>query len=112
MAWAMLAVLVACLGLEPPLSVASDDIQHRLGFYLALTLAFTPFMVVGAVMVARRPGNVIGWLLSAVGLLTATGTLALEHAEYAYVTRPGSLPGALPAASRTGTSPAARRPTR
>lgn len=98
MAWAMVAVYVACLGLELPLSVANGNIQHHLSFYLTLTLAFTAFMMVGAVIVARRPGNVIGWLFSAIGLLTATGTLALEYAEYAYVTRPGTLPGALLAA--------------
>jgi hypothetical protein len=29
-----------------------------------------------------RTGNAIGWLFSAIGLLTATGTPALEYAEY------------------------------
>jgi hypothetical protein len=81
-----------------PLSVANGNIQRRPGFYLALLLAFTAFMVVGAVILARRPANAIGWLFSAIGLLTATGTLALEYAEYAYLTRPGSLPAALLAA--------------
>jgi hypothetical protein len=78
--------------------VANGNLQRQPGFLLALLLAFTAFMVVGAVIVARRPGNVIGWLFSAIGLLTATGTLAVEYAEYAYVTRPGSLPGPLLAA--------------
>jgi hypothetical protein len=65
------------------------------GFDLALLLAFTAFMVVGAVIVAHRPANAIGWLFSGIGLLTATGTLALDYAQYAYVTRPGSLPAAI-----------------
>jgi hypothetical protein len=94
----MVGIFVACQGVGFPLSVANGNFQRQPGFYLALTLAFTAFMVVGAVIVARRPGNVIGWLFSAIGLLTATGTLALEYAEYAYVTRPGSLPGPLLAA--------------
>ena len=46
-------------------------------------LAFTAFMIVGAVIVAHRPSNAIGWLFSGIGLLTATGTLALDYAEYA-----------------------------
>jgi hypothetical protein len=97
-AWAMVAVFVACMSVGALLSVANGNFQRRPGFSVALTLAFTAFMVVGAVLVAHRPGNAIGWLFSAIGLLTATGTLALDYAEYAYVTRPGSLPGALLAA--------------
>jgi hypothetical protein len=97
-AWSMVAIFVACYGLAVPLSVANGNFQRQAGFYLALTLAFTAFMVVGAVIVARRPANAIGWLFSAIGLLTATGTLALDYAQYAYVTRPGSLPGAILAA--------------
>jgi hypothetical protein len=97
-AWFMVAVFVACYGVGFPLSVANGNFQRRPGFLLALLLAFTAFMVVGAVIVAHRPGNPIGWLFSTIGLLTATGTLALEYAEYAYLTRPGALPGAILAA--------------
>jgi hypothetical protein len=64
------------------------------GIYLAPTVAFTAFMVVGAVIVAHRPGNALGWIFSAIGLLSSAGVLAMEYAEYAYLTRPGSLPGA------------------
>jgi hypothetical protein len=94
-AWAMVGIFVACMGVGAHLSVANGNFQRRPGFLLALTLAFTAFMVVGAVIVAHRPSNAIGWLFSAIGLLTATGTLAVDYAEYAYVTRPGSLPGAI-----------------
>jgi hypothetical protein len=48
--------------------------------------------VVGAV-VARRPQNPIGWLLSVSGLLVSFGLLAGQYAYYTLVTRPGSLPG-------------------
>jgi hypothetical protein len=65
---------------------------------MAFLLTFTAFMVVGAVIVAHRPGNAIGWIFSAIGLLSATGVLAMEYAAYAYITRPGSLPGAVLAA--------------
>jgi hypothetical protein len=40
----------------------------------------------------------VGWIFSAVGLLAATGLVAMEYAAYAYLTRPGSLPGAALAA--------------
>ena len=97
-AWSMVAIYVACQGVGVLLSVADGNFQRRPGFALALLLAFTAFMVVGAVIVAHRPGNAIGWLFSAIGLLTATGALALDYAQYAYITRPGSLPGAILAA--------------
>jgi hypothetical protein len=97
-AWSMLAIFVACHGVGIPLSVANGNFQRQPGFAVALLLAFTAFMVVGAVIVAHRPGNAVGWIFSAIGLLAATGTLALDYAEYAYVTRPGSLPGAVMAA--------------
>jgi hypothetical protein len=74
------------------------DEQEEPGFIVALGVAFTAFMVVGAVIVAHRPRNAIGWIFSAIGLLAATGMLAMEYAAYAYVTRPGSLPGAILAA--------------
>jgi hypothetical protein len=37
-------------------------------------------------------------VFSAIGLLAMAGTLALEYTQYAYVTRPGALPGAILAA--------------
>ena len=92
-AWPMLAVFAVGYG-AAPLSVANGSFQRQPGFYLAMVLAFTAFMVVGAVIVAHRPGNTIGWIFSAVGLLSSAGVLGMEYAEYAYVTRPGSLPGA------------------
>jgi hypothetical protein len=51
-------------------------------------------MTMGSLIVAHRPGNAVGWIFSAVGLLAATGLVAMEYAAYAYLTRPGSLPGA------------------
>jgi hypothetical protein len=83
-AWSMLAVFVAGYGAGVPLSVANGDFEQD----SSLLLAFTAFMVVGAIIVAHRPGNAVGWIFSAIGLLTATGVLATEYAEYATRTRP------------------------
>ncbi len=65
---------------------------------ISLLAAFSAFLIVGALVVARRPGNVVGWLFSAVGLLAATGVFSMEYAEHALVTRPGGLPFATVAA--------------
>jgi hypothetical protein len=95
----MLAVFAVSLVALGALSVANDSFdQEPLADTLALLLAFTAFMVVGALIVAHRPGNAIGWLFTASALLAVTGALAVEYAVYAFLTRPGWLPGAIVAA--------------
>jgi hypothetical protein len=89
----MLAIFAAALAVAIPLLVVNGDSQQA-----TLILAFTAFMVVGTAIVAHRPGNAVGWIFVATGLLAATGGLAMEYAVYAYVTRPGSRPGAVLAA--------------
>jgi hypothetical protein len=90
-AWAMLAIFGAGLILNVALAVANNSVARDPAGVLHL-LDFTAFMVVGAVIVARRPDNAMGWLFSAVGLLALTLSLANEYTQYAYVTRPGALP--------------------
>jgi hypothetical protein len=58
-----------------------------------LLLAFAAFVVVGALIVAHRPGNAVGWIFAAIGLLAILGALAEEYALYGIVTEPRSLPG-------------------
>ena len=93
-AWSMLAIFVVGWTVMSVLLVANGNLQEPADG-LAFLLAFGAFMFVGALIVAHRPGNAIGWIFSAIGLLAATGGLAQEYAQYAYVTRPGSLPGAV-----------------
>jgi hypothetical protein len=97
-AWALLAL--GCLGNAAGLvlSVANGSFRQDLGDTLILRAVFVAFLVVGCLILARRPGNVIGWLFAAVGLLWMTGGLVEPYAEYAYVTDPGSLPAPLVAA--------------
>jgi hypothetical protein len=93
-AGSMLAIFVAGYGVGVPLSVANGKFEQD----SSLLLAFAAFMAVGAVIVAHRPGNAVGWIFSAIGLLTATGVLATEYAAYVSRTRPGSPPGVVLAA--------------
>jgi hypothetical protein len=93
-AWSMLVIFVAGYGVGVPLSVANGKFEQD----SSLLLAFAAFMAVGAIIVAHRPGNAVGWIFSAIGLLTATGVLATEYAAYASRTRPGSPPGVILAA--------------
>jgi MFS family permease len=97
-AWSMLAVFVVSLVAGLILAAANGTLQQDAGNQLLLLVGFSAFMVVGALIVAHRPGNAIGWLFSAIALLAFTGQLASEYATYAYATRPGSLPCATLAA--------------
>jgi MFS family permease len=94
-AWSMLAIFAAAVGVGTALMVVNGEFQQDPAGHGSLLLAFTAFMVVGAVVVAQRPGNRVGWVFSAIGLLAGTGVLAWQYAEYAYTTRGGSLPGAI-----------------
>jgi hypothetical protein len=98
-AWAMLAAWTAGVAALVALSVANGTFgSGAFSDTLPLLLAFAAFMVVGARIVAHRPGSVIGWIFSAIALLATTGALGEEYATYATVTRPGSLPAPLLAA--------------
>jgi hypothetical protein len=64
-------------------------------------LAFIPFGIVGAVIVARQPHNIIGWLCCAIGL----GTSLFQFMEdYAYNALARDLPGGV-ALAILGASP-------
>jgi MFS family permease len=97
-AWSMLAVFLVGVVLATILGFANGTFQQDATNQLLLLVGFSAFMVVGALIVAHRPGNAIGWIFSAIALLAFTGQLAGQYAIYAYVTRPGSLPGAILAA--------------
>jgi hypothetical protein len=97
-AWSMLAVFIVSMVFGIILAVANGTFQQDAANQVMLFVGFSAFMVVGARIVAHRPSNAIGWIFSAIALLAFTGQLASEYATHAYVTRPGSLPGAILAA--------------
>jgi hypothetical protein len=97
MAWAMLAIFGAGIIFNAALAVPNNSVAQDPALVLYL-LDFTAFMVVGALIVARRPDNAIGWLFSTVGLLALSLSLANEYTQFAYITRPGTLPGPIVAA--------------
>jgi hypothetical protein len=98
-AWALLALWTASVVALVSLSVANGTFAP--GAFtdsVPLLLTFAAFMVVGALIVAHRPGNAIGWIFSAIALLATTGALAGEYATFVTTTRPGVLPAPMLAA--------------
>jgi hypothetical protein len=49
---------------------------------------------VGALVVNRRPGHRVGWLLVTLGLAIAVTGFSFSYTRYGLVARPGALPGA------------------
>ena len=56
-------------------------------------LSFFIFSVVGALIVSRQSGQLIGWLFCWTGLANEVAGFAKEYAIYAVLAHPGSLPG-------------------
>jgi hypothetical protein len=95
-AWGLLAF--GCVGNVAgiALAVANGSFLQNQGDSL-LQVVFGAFLVVGCLILARRPGNVIGWIFTAVGLLTMVAGVSGPYVKYAYA-HPGSLPTPLVAA--------------
>jgi hypothetical protein len=58
------------------------------------SLPFVAFLLVGAVICLRRPENGVGWIFLTCGVANGVWLFAYEHAIYANLTNPGSLPSA------------------
>jgi signal transduction histidine kinase len=101
LAWSALglAIVVTTAGWSLAALNVGTPIPDELGDVSAggdalLLLGILPFSVVGALIAARRPDNRIGFLFLATGVGGALGITATHYAIYAYLTDPGSLPGA------------------
>jgi uncharacterized membrane protein len=95
-AWGLLVLGCAGNAAAVAWGVAEGSFGWHSGEVL-LWLVFAAFLVVGCLILARRPGNAIGWIFTAVGLLTMLAGLAEAYARHAFA-HPGSLPLPLAAA--------------
>jgi hypothetical protein len=83
---AAIAVLLALL--TPPGTTKSSS---NWGVFFSVSLLVYPS--VGAFLASRRPENLIGWLLCAIGFLFVMEGFALAYAGYSLSVEPDSLPG-------------------
>jgi hypothetical protein len=89
--WIMSAAAVAIsLATARPGSAAND-----LGSVIGQSVPALMLATVGAVLVVRLPGHVIGWLLAVGGLAVALTEGASGLADYGLNAHPGSVPGAI-----------------
>jgi hypothetical protein len=85
--WGLTGASLVLRAVNDPTADVADELLTRLGW--------GAYPTVGAVIVARRPHNRIGWLCCAVGLLLGPAFFAQDYAWYALVHEQGSLPGGL-----------------
>jgi hypothetical protein len=85
--WGLTGASLALRAVNDPTADVADDVLTRLGW--------GAYPTVGAVIVARRPHNRIGWLCCAVGLLLGPAFFGQDYAWYALVHNPGAVPGGL-----------------
>jgi hypothetical protein len=96
--WILSVVLVVLSGpLYWSISASEGIVLRALNttFSVAQVVAFS---AVGALLIARRPTNRIGWILAIAGLTIAATSFAGVYAEYSLVTSRGSLAGTVWAA--------------
>jgi hypothetical protein len=92
---AIVSVYVVSVGAAIAASVARGSWAREGADTISLLVALTAFVVVGAIIVARRPWHRIGLAFSGLGLITGLGVLAEEYAAYGYTSGRPSLPGAV-----------------
>jgi DNA-binding SARP family transcriptional activator len=94
-AWTLAAVAIALFALGVALAaLGSSTGGPDLGpLDIAVFGVLLTYAVVGALVAAGRPGNPIGWLLLAEGLLFQLVCFSIGYAHHALYAEPGSLPG-------------------
>lgn len=92
LAWGFTLLLAAlCLALTRLNRLTLD--RYVAEFIFSSVFGSLGFATVGALIAVRRPGNRIGWLLSAAGFSAALTAAIQQYARYSLVTQPGALPG-------------------
>jgi DNA-binding SARP family transcriptional activator len=94
LAWLVgaLAPALFVAGTVLSLLASSPDGPHLGATDRLLFAAFLSYAAVGALVASRRPGNPIGWLLLAEGLLFEFVGFSIAYVQHALFARAGSLP--------------------
>ena len=95
--WTIVALQVVLIALGIVFEALGNSTSSSLGVGFAAkalggAAAILVFPVVGVVILSRRPGHPIGWILCTMNLGWAINHFAGSYARYALVANPGSLP--------------------
>ena len=82
-AFAILVLLLAGTTVLASLGPGDPNFQRDPAGFAAFICAFGAFGLVGTLIVWQRPGNTLGWVLAAVGLLAAWGASADTYVDLA-----------------------------
>jgi hypothetical protein len=91
--WALIPLLL-CADLAIRVVWGTNE-SNGIGATLTFGLAFIAFGTVGALVASRVPGNALGWIFIAIGVVSAAIGPVGGYATHGLVDDPGSLPGAL-----------------
>jgi hypothetical protein len=95
MAWSVWALCVVLFASPVLLDFFNSSVPTRGGpisnLYIAVALLAYP--TVGAIVASRRPKNLVGWILCAIGLLFGVEAFAEAYPYYALAAGSDSLPG-------------------
>ncbi len=94
----MVVVYVTCAFLIQLFNARSGRFADDPAGNVGLLLAFSAYMATGLLIILRRPGNAMGWILSSIGLLVMIGALAGEYVAYVVEARMVDAPALIPAA--------------
>jgi hypothetical protein len=84
LALAVLALLLVGLAAAVLLAPYDPNVWRDPAGALVGISAFAAFGLVGALIIWQRPGNALGWVMAALGLLAVWGVSADSYADYAY----------------------------
>lgn len=88
-AWTLSGLTLAMVAAGVALRAVAVDPPFEIWLFVVQALAFG---TVGLLIATRRPGNTVGWLFVAVGLVVASYVLAVVYQHHALVVHDGALP--------------------
>jgi hypothetical protein len=98
LAWALWTLCVALLTLTMLLDYYTPSFSNigNSNVYAFFAVPLLVYVTVGAFVASRRPKNLVGWMLYAIGFVFAAHGFAVAYTDYALLAQPGfSLPGAV-----------------
>jgi len=95
LAWSLCLISVTLTALSLLLLILnrSHPNLHIFDYWDLLTVVTLVSAPVGTVIASRRPDNLVGWIICALGLNGAAEHFASQYATYLLVADPGLLPG-------------------